>query len=66
MKIAMASDHAGFPLKEEIKAYLISEGHEVLDFGANSTEPCDLSDNVYPLQLQLQKARLTGGYLLMV
>ena len=35
MKIAMASDHAGFSLKEEIKAYLQSQGHEVLDFGAH-------------------------------
>ena len=31
MKIAMASDHAGFPLKEEIKALLESQGHEILD-----------------------------------
>ena len=33
MKIAMANDHAGTALKNAIKAYLESEGHEVKDFG---------------------------------
>ncbi|MFY9902146.1 MAG: RpiB/LacA/LacB family sugar-phosphate isomerase, partial [Trichococcus sp.] len=33
MKIAVSSDHAGFALKEEVKALLEKEGHEVLDFG---------------------------------
>ena len=36
MKIAMANDHAGTKLKNEIKAYLESEGHEVKDFGTCS------------------------------
>ena len=33
MIIAMANDHAGTQMKEEIKAYLVSQGHEVKDFG---------------------------------
>ena len=61
MKIAMASDHAGFPLKEEIKAYLESEGHEVLDFGAHSTEACDLSDNVYPASIAVAEGKADRG-----
>ena len=44
MKIAIASDHAGFEYKEEIKNLLKSLCHEVRDFGANSTAPVD-----YPL-----------------
>ena len=48
MKIAMANDHAGTKLKQEIKAYLESEGHEVKDFGTYDEESCDLSDFVYP------------------
>ena len=43
MKIAMANDHAGTKLKNEIKAYLESEGHEVKDFGTYDEESCDLS-----------------------
>ena len=41
MKIAIAADHAGFPLKEELKAFLIAEGHEVTDHGTDSEEPVD-------------------------
>ena len=48
MKIAMANDHAGTKLKNEIKKYLESEGHEVVDFGTYDEESCDLSDFVYP------------------
>ena len=41
MRIALGADHAGFPLKEDLKAFLAEEGHEVLDFGTDSTEPVD-------------------------
>lgn len=44
MRIAMGCDHAGYPLKEDLKAYLVEEGHEVLDFGTDSTEPVDYPD----------------------
>ena len=48
MKIAMANDHAGTKLKNEIKAYLESEGHEVKDFGTYDEESCDLSAFIGP------------------
>jgi ribose 5-phosphate isomerase B len=41
MRIAIGSDHAGFPLKEELKGFLESEGHQVIDVGTDSTEPVD-------------------------
>lgn len=41
MKIAIASDHAGYAYKEEIKKYLAAKGYEVLDSGTHSTESCD-------------------------
>ena len=41
MRIAMGSDHAGFPLKEDLKAFLGEQGHEVVDCGTDSTEPVD-------------------------
>ena len=37
----MGSDHAGYNLKEEIKAYLLEKGHTVKDCGTDSTESCD-------------------------
>lgn len=41
MRIAFGADHAGFPLKEDLKAFVADEGHEVLDHGTDSTEPVD-------------------------
>jgi ribose 5-phosphate isomerase B len=43
MKIAIASDHAGFGLKQEIIKYLKSN-HDVKDFGTYSSESCDFPD----------------------
>ncbi len=61
MKIAMANDHAGTKLKEEIKAYLESEGHEVKDFGTYDEEGCDLSDFVYPAALAVGTGECDRG-----
>lgn len=41
MKIAIASDHAGFPLKTTLVAYLKDKGYEVRDFGTNSEQSVD-------------------------
>jgi ribose 5-phosphate isomerase B len=41
MRIALAADHAGFLLKEDLKVFLAEEGHEVEDHGTDSTEPVD-------------------------
>lgn len=39
--VALASDHAGFPLKEEIKAYLKEHNVDFIDCGTNSTDSVD-------------------------
>jgi ribose 5-phosphate isomerase B len=44
VRIAIASDHAGFRLKQTIEEVLVSEGHEVDDFGTDSEEPVDYPD----------------------
>ena len=41
MKIGIGNDHAAFELKNTIKAYLESQGHEVVDYGSYSAERCD-------------------------
>ena len=41
MKLVIASDHAGFALKEEIRQYLAQAGHEVVDLGAYTYESLD-------------------------
>ena len=61
MKIAMANDHAGTNLKNEIKKYLEGEGHEVKDFGTYDEESCDLSDFVLPAALSVAKGECNRG-----
>ena len=41
MKLVISSDHAGFALKEEVRANLAAAGHEVVDLGAFQYEPED-------------------------
>lgn len=48
VRIAVASDHAGFPLKAPIIELLRAAGHEPVDFGTDSTEPVDYPDVIAP------------------
>ena len=41
MKIAIGSDHGGYPLKERIASHLKEKGYEVADFGTDSLASCD-------------------------
>lgn len=61
MKIAMASDHAGVSMKNEIRKYLEENGHEVKDFGTYNEDSCDLSDFVYPAALAVGKGEYERG-----
>ena len=60
-KIAIASDHAGFLLKEEVKKHLIDSGYEVKDFGTYSTESCDYPDFAHPAAQSLIKGECDLG-----
>jgi ribose 5-phosphate isomerase B len=56
MKIAIASDHAGYRYKEMLKEHLIAKGHEIEDFGTGSEEPVD-----YPLFIRPAAEAVTRG-----
>ncbi|MFO7724179.1 MAG: ribose 5-phosphate isomerase B [Oceanipulchritudo sp.] len=47
-KIALGTDHAGFKLKEAVKAHLSSKGYQVKDFGTDNEDPVDYPDFVRP------------------
>ncbi len=49
MRVAIGSDHAGFELKEILRAELAELGDEVVDYGTNSVESCDYPDIALPL-----------------
>lgn len=48
MRVAIASDHAGFAVKEALLAHVAALGHEVEDFGCPSAESCDYPDYCIP------------------
>ena len=65
MKLVIASDHAGFPLKEEVRAYLAQAGHEVVDLGAYSDEnPDDYPDFAEKIGLALKRGDAPRGILI--
>src|SRR3990172_4740608 len=48
MRVALATDHAGFPLKQPIADWLTAAGHEVVDSGVNDSTPVDYPDVIAP------------------
>ena len=62
MKIAIASDHAAYEMKEVIKNYLkIEKGIDVIDLGANSAESVDYPDYAEPLGLMVTSKEVDFG-----
>jgi len=61
MRLAIASDHAGFALKQEISALVEARGIEVIDFGAHDEQACDLPDSVYPASLAVGRGEVDRG-----
>ena len=64
MKIAIASDHAGFGYKERIKAVLTEQGHQVKDFGTHSAESCDYPDFIRPAVEAVAAGKFERGIVL--
>ena len=48
MRVAIAADHAGFPLKQPVIEWVTELGHEPVDFGTDSAEPVDYPDVISP------------------
>jgi ribose 5-phosphate isomerase B len=61
MRIAMAGDHAGFDMKQELLGKLRARGHEVLDLGTHSTEPVDYPDCADAVASALRDRRAERG-----
>ncbi len=59
--IAVASDHAGFNLKNIVKNYLESKGFEIHDFGCYSNDSCDYSDFAHPLAFSIERGEAEMG-----
>lgn len=61
MQIGIASDHAGFQLKERLKQHLQQKGYEVQDFGTDGEQSVDYPDYVHPLSKQVNEQLLPLG-----
>ncbi len=60
----MAADHAGYPLKETLKADLAARGLEVLDLGTNSADSVDYPDFAAKLASAIKDGRAGRGVLI--
>ena len=61
MRIALAADHAGYLLKNELKAKLAGQGHEVLDLGTDSPAPVDYPDSAEAVATALRSGAAQRG-----
>tara|TARA_B100000161_G_scaffold43316_1_gene26775 strand:+ start:9 stop:446 length:438 start_codon:yes stop_codon:yes gene_type:complete len=62
-KILIASDHAGFHLKEELKKHFTSE-HEFIDLGSNSSDSVDYPDYAHILSQKISESKDSFGILI--
>jgi ribose 5-phosphate isomerase B len=61
LSIALASDHAGFALKQQVQLFLEDNGARVKDFGCYSAESCDYPDFAHPLATAIENGEFEFG-----
>lgn len=59
--IGLASDHAGYPLKETVKQWLTEWGYSYKDFGTNSTDSCNYPEFGHALANAVESGELETG-----
>lgn len=64
MKIAIGSDHAGYPLKERIREYLQESGWTVEDAGVFSEESADYPDTAFEVAKRVAASSVDRGILI--
>ena len=64
MKLAIGNDHAAYDMKLEIKSYLESKGHEVVDFGTHSTQSCNYPEFGEAVGRAVANGEVEGGVLI--
>ncbi|MBQ0024135.1 MAG: ribose 5-phosphate isomerase B [Bacteroidales bacterium] len=59
--IGMASDHAGYSMKEALKPFVESLGYEIIDFGTSSEDSVDYPDFAHPLAEAVENGKVCCG-----
>jgi ribose 5-phosphate isomerase B len=62
--IAVGADHGGFPMKEELKAFLAELGHRVHDFGTNSEDAVDYPDFAHAVARAVSDGQVDVGIII--
>ena len=63
MRIAIAADHAGLGLKEHLREKLIRDGHQVVDYGTDTSAAADYPDFAAPVARDVAAGRAERGVL---
>ncbi len=63
-KLAIGCDHAGYIMKEKIKAYLVSKGYELVDYGTHSETGTDYPDYAHQVALAVESGSCSFGIVL--
>lgn len=64
MKVAIASDHGGYELKEHVKALLVELGVEYIDYGADGVLAVDYPDYAQPVTRAVNQSEVDRGILI--
>jgi ribose 5-phosphate isomerase B len=64
MRIAIGSDHAGYPVKMVLTAWLEQQGYDFVDYGTDSTDPADYPDIMHPVADAVEKGQFDLGILI--
>lgn len=64
MKLVIASDHAGYSLKEELKKHLEAKGYVLVDLGTHSEESTDYPDFAHPAAEAVEKGEVDLGVII--
>lgn len=64
MRIAIGADHAGFHSKQQMSDRLAKAGHEVIDLGTDSPEPCDYPEPAFRVARAVADGKADRGVLL--
>ena len=63
-RVAVGADHAGYPLKVEVVAWLKSNGYEFTDLGTNSADPVDYPDYAFAVGEAVTSGRADVGIII--
>jgi len=64
MNFSIGNDHAGVDYKEAIVSYLISKGHQVINYGTDTAESVDYPDFIHPVAKDISSQKVNLGIII--